>query len=126
MGVAYTRRFASGDEDSTIKSPTECNAPTNPKYAFKETFESMKFTETYAKMSYIWKPTGGRNRKRKLSPLRKGKIHKHLGKEQVFGSPNDNFLKLFGLNQPSHPMDWVHALLPIMPADNVEDVGLQL
>ncbi len=95
------------NEDLTIKPPTECNTPTNPKYSFKETFKLMKFTGIYAKMSDIWKPnaTGGRNRKRNLSPLRKGKVQKDLGKEQVFGSPNDDFLKCYGLNQHSHPMD---------------------
>ncbi len=53
--------------------------------------------------------------------MRKDKFHEHLGEEQVFGSPNVDFLKHCRLNQHSHPMDWVNTLLPITPADNLED-----
>ncbi len=37
------------NEDEIIKLPTEYNAPTKPKFAFKETFECIQFTLTYEK-----------------------------------------------------------------------------
>ncbi len=37
------------NEDARMSLPTECNAPTNPKFSFKETFDCMKFTGTLDK-----------------------------------------------------------------------------
>ena len=30
-------------------------------------------------------------------------------------------MKKHGLDENSHPMDWLNALLPIIPEDNLED-----
>ncbi len=116
----------SHNQDYTIKPPTECNAPINPKYGFNEIFKCKKITGTgtYAKMICKRKQNaiGGRNRKSKFSPTRKGKFHKDLGKKQVFGGPNEDYSKCSELNQHSHPMDWVNTLLPMTLAENSKGV----
>ncbi len=57
------------NEDSTIKPPTEHNAPRNPKNGFQETFKYMKFTGSYAKTSYI------RNQMQLVEGIEKGSCH---------------------------------------------------
>ena len=37
------------------------------------------------------------------------------------GGPSAAFLKKHGLNEFSHPMDWWTSIMPLTPADNLED-----
>jgi hypothetical protein len=40
---------------------------------------------------------------------------------KVLGGPNSDFLKRYGLNNKSHPMDWFTAFMPLTPDANKED-----
>ncbi len=72
----------------------------------------MKFSGKLDKMGYIRNPvTDKSKRKRKLSTTRKGKLFDGSGKELVFCGPNEYFIKRYRLNQHSHLMNWVNALL---------------
>jgi hypothetical protein len=37
------------------------------------------------------------------------------------GGANTDFCKKYGLDEYSHRMDWVDALMPLTPKDNKED-----
>ncbi len=37
------------------------------------------------------------------------------------GGPNSDFLKWYGINDKSHPMDWFAAFMPLTPDANKED-----
>ncbi len=39
---------------------------------------------------------------------------------QVKGSPSKQFLEKYHLNERSHPDDWLNALIPLTPRDNLE------
>ena len=40
---------------------------------------------------------------------------------RVLGGPNSDFLKRYGLNNKSHPMDWFTAFMLLTPDANKED-----
>jgi hypothetical protein len=40
---------------------------------------------------------------------------------RVLDSPNSDFLKRYGLNNKSHPLDWLTAFMPPTPNANKED-----
>jgi hypothetical protein len=42
-------------------------------------------------------------------------------KQRVVGGPNTDFLKRYGLNKTSHPMDWFTVFMPMTPDMNWED-----
>ena len=96
----------------------------------KETFERSFFTGTTRKMRYKGlheSPTNpGRPRKkrarkgRKLSPTRMQVVNEPA-EPRVRGGPIADFLKRYGLDETSHPMDWFSALMPMTPAMNQED-----
>ena len=37
------------------------------------------------------------------------------------GGPNKHHLKKYGLDENSYPMNWLNSILPLTPADNLED-----
>jgi hypothetical protein len=116
--------------DESLRPPTEMDGVTNPKFAMKETFERSFFTGTTRKMRYKGlhesptnrgRPPKKRARKgRKLSPTRMQVVNEPA-EPRVRGGPNANFLKRYGLDETSHPMDWFSALMPMTPAMNQED-----
>ena len=101
------------NEDSTHRPPTERDAAINPKYGFVETFVRVPFSGMTEKMLYI-RPSGREvnrkktQRKRKRSPTRHSRPTMPVG-PRVLGGPNTAFLRRYGLNQTSHPMDWFTA-----------------
>jgi hypothetical protein len=110
------------NDDDTLRPPTERDAPVNPKYKYKETFEHHPFLGTTEDMTYMasyrspMKKKG--QKKRKLSPTKQNSTN-HA--ERVMGGPSAAFLKKHGLDEYSHPMDWWTSLMPLTPADNKED-----
>jgi hypothetical protein len=113
------------NEDSTHRPPTERDAAINPKYGFVETFVRVPFSGMTEKMLYI-RPSGREvnrkktQRKRKRSPTRHSRPTMPVG-PRVLGGPNTAFLRRYGLNQTSHPMDWFTAFMPLTPDANKED-----
>ncbi len=114
------------NQDRSLRPPTELDGSTNPKYAMKETFVRGTFTGTTEKMRYafanklLMAPPKERARKlRKQMPTRQ-----HVVTEiepRVLGGPNMDFLRRYGLNKNSHPMDWFMAFMPMTPNMNWED-----
>ena len=41
----------------------------------------------------------------------------------MYGGPNKDFLKKHGLNEKSHPMNWLNYILPLTAEDNLEDIA---
>eukprot|EP00957_Ditylum_brightwellii_P205348 15343475-Ditylum_brightwellii.AAC.3 len=39
------------------------------------------------------------------------------------GGPCSRFCKKYGLDEKSHPADWLNSLLPLTPKDNLEDLS---
>jgi len=112
--------------DETLRPPTEMNANPNPKFGFVETFDHIPFTGTTEKMMYC-SPCGRSveqsrkdRRKRKRSEPRHSRPAPQV-KPRKLGGPNAVFLKRYGLDETSHPMDWFTALMPMTPEDNLED-----
>ena len=114
------------NDDGTLRPPTEMNAVPNPKYGFIETFDRIPFTGTTEKMLYR-RPCGRSiqksrkdRRKRKRSEPRHSRPPPQVEPRKL-GGPNAVFLKRYGLDETSHPMDWFTALMPMTPDDNLED-----
>ncbi len=112
------------NDDTTLQPPTERDTHTNPKYGFKEQFTRQPVLGTTENMHYIFN-SPKRKKKRKLSPTRKSnpssKSNNAESNERIRGGPNGKFLKRYGLDEKSHPMDWMNALLPMLPEHNLED-----
>jgi len=111
--------------DASLRPPTEMDGVTNPKFAMKEKFVHGVFSGTNEKMKYAHdspsRPPKKRARKgKKLSPTRKQVVNKPA-EPRVKGGPNADFLKRYGLNENSHPMDWFSALVPMTQEMNLED-----
>jgi hypothetical protein len=104
------------------------NATMNPKYGFVETFDRILFTRTTEKMRYRW-PDG-----RSVNCLRQEKRRKRADglhswarmpvEPRVLGGPNSDFLKRYGLNNKSHPMDRFTAFMLLAPDANKEDLAV--
>ncbi len=83
------------NEDNKMRPPTKYNMPISPKHVIKETFDQMECSGKWENMGYV----------RKLIPQVRGikigtchqqgrQIFEDLGKEMVYGGPNELFLKL--------------------------------
>jgi hypothetical protein len=110
--------------DSSLRPPTERDGIVTPKFGFVETFDCMPFTGTTEKMRYT-RPKGAwsnrkKDKKRKRSPTRHGRPIAGI-EPRVLGGPNMDFLKRYGLNEYSHPMDWFVAFMPLTADMNKED-----
>ena len=94
--------------DASLRPPTEMDGVTNRKYAMKEKFVRGIFSGTNEKMRYANNspdcPPKRRRRGKKLSPTRKH-VPNEPPKPRVKGGPNADFLKIYGLNEISHP--WI-------------------
>ncbi len=114
------------NDDTTLQPPTERDTHTNPKYGFNEQFKCQPFLGTTENMHYICANSPKRNKKRKLSPTQKSntssKSNNAESNERIRGEPSGKFLKHYGLDEKSHPMDWMNALLLMLPEHNLEDV----
>ena len=105
--------------DLSLRPPTERDGGViMPKFGFVETFDRMPFTGTTEKMRYAkpkWtssstRQKGDKGKRRKLSPVRQGRPS--IGIEpRVLGGPNTDFLRRYGLDEASHPMDWFTAFI---------------
>jgi hypothetical protein len=98
------------------------NAAMNPKYGFVETFDHIPFTGTMEKMQYCW-PDGQSVNCSRREKRRKRADGWHSQpmmpvEPRVLGVPNSDFLKRYGLNDKSHPMDWFTAFMPLAPDAN--------
>lgn len=111
--------------DSSHRPPTERDGIVTPKYGFVETFDRMPFTGTTEKMRYT-RPKGAssnrknRDKRRKISPTRHARPSAAI-EPRVLGGPNNDFLKRYGLDENSHPMDWFVAFMPLTADMNKED-----
>ena len=63
---------------------------------------------------------GDRGKKRRLSPVRQGRPSVGI-EPRVLGGPNNEFIKRYGLDEASHPMDWFTAFMPLTPDMNREN-----
>ncbi len=90
----------------------------------------MLFTGTTEQMQYA-RPRGAslsnqqkgdKSKKRKLSPVQQGRPSDGI-EPWVLGGPNTDFLKHYGLDEASHPMDWLTAFMPLTPDMNQEDLA---
>jgi hypothetical protein len=118
--------------DENLRPPTEMDGFFKPKFAMKETFVHGVFTGTTKKMRFQGlhksptnrgRPPKKRVRKgRKLSPTRMQVVNEQI-KPRVRGGPNADFLKRYGMDEMSHPMDWFSALMPMTPTMNREDAA---
>ena len=110
--------------DPTLRPPTELDdKQTNARYRYDEQFDRAPFTGSTAKMQYMYHSSPKKKKRsiRKLSPSNKSKAKKVPTIEQrKKGGPNDEFLKRYGLDETSHPIHWVNALMPFTQADNKE------
>ncbi len=114
------------NQDCSLRPPTEMDGTTNPKYSMKETFVRGSFTGTNEKMRYAFveespmAPPKKRARKsRKCTPMRKQVVTEI--EPRVLGGSNVEFLRRYGLDETSHPMDWFSAFMPMTPDMNRED-----
>ena len=117
------------NEDLSLRPPTERDGgQVTPKFGFVETFDRMPFTGTTELMRYARprgasssnRQKGDKGKKRRLSPVRQG--HPSVGiKPRVLGGPNNEFIKRYGLDEVSHPMDWFTAFMPLTPDMNREN-----
>jgi hypothetical protein len=112
------------NDDASLRTPTEMDGVTNPKFALKEKFVRDIFSGTNKKMKYAndlpSRPPKKRARKgRKLLPTRQQVVKST--KPRVKGGPNADFLKQYGLNENSYPIYWFLALSPMTQAMNLED-----
>ena len=86
------------------------------------------FTRTTEKMAYVC-PEGTNairkktQRKRKRSPTRQHRPMMPVGPRKVGGS-NTAFLRRYGLEEKSHPMDWFTAFMWLTPDANLEDPAI--
>ena len=108
--------------------PTERDATINWKYGFRETFVQVPFTGTTKKMAYVCPEGMNANRKktqrkRKRSPTQFSRPRMPVGPRKV-GGPNTAFLRQYGLDKMSHPMDWFTAFMPLTPDANLEDLAI--
>jgi hypothetical protein len=114
--------------DLSHRAPTERDATINRKYGFTETFVRVPFTGTTEKMAYV-RPEGinanrmKTQRKRKRSPTRQHRPTMPGGQRKV-GGPNTVFLRRYGLDEKSHPMDWFTAFMPLTPDANLDDPAI--
>jgi hypothetical protein len=69
--------------------------------------------------SPIAPPKKRSRRKRKRTPARQQYVTE-IG-PRVLGGPNVDFVKRYGLDETSHPMDWFTAFMPLTPDMNQED-----
>jgi hypothetical protein len=99
----------------------------NPKYRMKETFDCSPFIGRTEKMRYYKSlqesPTmrnHKKERKRMRLPTMQLKVPLPV-KPRVLGGPNAAFLKHYGLDKTSHPMDWFVAFMPLTSDLNRED-----
>jgi hypothetical protein len=111
--------------DASLCPPTEMDGVTNPKFAMKEKFVGSVFSRTNEKMQYAHVSPSRPPKKRagkgkKISPTRKQVVNEPA-EPRVKGGPNADFLKRYGMNENSHPMDWFSALVPMTQEMNLED-----
>ena len=62
-------------------------------------------------------------RKRKRCPTQQCCLPMPVG-PRVLGGPSTTFLRRYGLNKKSHPMDWFTAFVPLTPDANLEDPAI--
>ncbi len=115
--------------DAHLRPPTEKDGEVNPKYKYNEQFHRNPFEGTTTKMKYIYntpkqkKKSSGRkkNSRKSLSPTNNARNVKTSQRER--GGPYSDFLKKYKLDENSHPIHWLNAILPLTPTDNLEDVS---
>ncbi len=105
--------------------PTERNAALNPKYGFVETFDCILFTGTTesniaARKAMHW----SRGEKRKQRTRSRHSWPTVPVKTRKLGGPSTDFLRRYGLDENSHPMDWFTAFLPLSSKNNKEDPAI--
>jgi len=81
----------------------------------------MRYTRPKGALSSRWKKT---DRKRKRSPTQNLRAAAAEIKPRALGGPNNNFLRRYGLDKTSHPMDWSVAFMPQTLDDNKENPAL--
>eukprot|EP00957_Ditylum_brightwellii_P196244 14952577-Ditylum_brightwellii.AAC.1 len=59
---------------------------------------------------------------RHLSQLQKQYVSSFTTKPREKGSPCSRFCLKYGLDEKSHPVDWLNSLLLLIPKDNSEDL----
>ena len=109
--------------DVSIRPLTKRDAPVTKKFGYDELFDRIPFTGTNEKIMY----TNNSDRMRKRGTSLLPNMHSRAGarvevKPRVMGGPNKDFLKKYGLNEKSHPMDWLNAILPLTQKGNLEEI----
>ena len=111
------------NEDTTLRPPSERDAPINPKYGYDETFDRRPFTGTNAKLPLKSNSLKKRGKKGSLSSAADRRAGARvIPGARVDGGPNKDHLKKYGLTERSHPMDWLNSILPMTPRDNKETI----
>ncbi len=92
----------------------------NAKYGFKETFEWPEFPGKWE----VPKKRKKKKRGRKLSPPRNANDTEELYDlvPRASGGPNRKIMEKYYLNENSRAADWLNALLPLTPRDNLETI----
>eukprot|EP00957_Ditylum_brightwellii_P117645 8973680-Ditylum_brightwellii.AAC.1 len=110
------------NDDTSLYPPTEKDVATpNSKYGFKETFRRLKFTgkDTNILQCRTYQSQG----RKRLSSTWRQAVPDTISKPQERGGPWTHFYKKCGLDKKIHPADWVNALLPLTPEDNLGDLS---
>jgi len=108
--------------DETLRPSTELEVENiKPKYGFKEIFDCPRFTGLDKNMIHHRNKCARNNRH--LSPLRKQYVSSFTAKPREKGGPCSRFCLKYGLDEKSHPADWLDSLLPLTPKDNLEDLA---
>ena len=85
---------------------------------YREQFQRVPFLGTTEKIPRKNSRSRKRLKRKDNSPT---KQDRETHDPRVKGGASKHHLKKYGLDENSHPMDWLNSLLPLTPADNMED-----
>ena len=92
--------------DASLRPPTERDAPVTKKFGYDELFDRIPLTGTTEKITYMNNSPRRQKRGTNLTPENHSRAGARVEvKPRVMGGPNKDFLKKYGLNEKSHPMD---------------------
>mmetsp|Transcript_14413 Transcript_14413/g.30257 ORF Transcript_14413/g.30257 Transcript_14413/m.30257 type:complete len:556 (-) Transcript_14413:739-2406(-) len=111
------------NEGNTLRLPTEIDTEhPNAKFGFIEKFARPSFTGMKEVVRKQPQKKGRTKSKKVLLPRNDFEERLFDKVPRTKGGPNRKFLEKYRLNETSHPADWVNALLPLTPSDNLESI----
>ncbi len=114
-------------EDRSLRAPSKVqDKVVSKKYRCCETFTRNQFKGNIRDMGYILasKPRTGGAARNHRSLSSRCPTHSTTEQEPVvrkLGGPSAAHCELYGLDETSHPMDWLNSILPMTPIDNLYD-----